>query len=175
MLRDVVASGAGEVFLNNVDRDGTMGGYDLELIRSVTQDVNVPVIACGGAGTVGILLKALEGEASAVAAGSMFYFTEGTEQYLFRYLKPTDLLGLHLVDRWHTDGGDASLRARVEGLRIYSSSVPCLCLRHDAASGAPLLRSISVSQEFIAPSCASTIRSDLRLHYPWLSGWPALT
>lgn len=93
-VKDVVASGAGEVFLNNVDRDGTMGGYDLELIRSVTQDVNVPVIACGGAGTVEHLAQGVrEGGASAVAAGSMFLFHGRHRAVLISYLKPTDLWG----------------------------------------------------------------------------------
>lgn len=94
-VKGLVASGAGEVFLNSVDRDGTMGGYDLELLRSVTQEVNVPVIACGGAGTVEHLAQGVrEGGASAVAAGSMFVFHGKHRAVLINYLKPTDLQGI---------------------------------------------------------------------------------
>lgn len=67
--------GAGEIFLNSIDRDGTMEGYDLELIRSVTAAVDVPVIACGGAGRVADFGRAVkEGGAAAVAAGSMVVY-----------------------------------------------------------------------------------------------------
>jgi cyclase len=67
--------GAGEILLTSVDRDGTMSGYDIDLIRSVTEAVNIPVVACGGAGCVGDFAAAVsEGGASAVSAGSMFVF-----------------------------------------------------------------------------------------------------
>lgn len=74
-VRQLVAAGAGEIFLNSIDRDGMMAGYDLDLVRSVTQHVNVPVVACGGAGTVNHLIEAVrDAGASAAAAGSMFVF-----------------------------------------------------------------------------------------------------
>jgi len=67
--------GAGEILLNSIDRDGTMSGYDVELIKSITSVVGVPVIACGGAGNVNHFREAVSsGGASAVAAGSMFVF-----------------------------------------------------------------------------------------------------
>jgi cyclase len=67
--------GAGEIFLNSIDRDGTMEGYDIEMIKKVTDSVSIPVIACGGAGKIEDFVKAVKrGEASAVAAGSMFVF-----------------------------------------------------------------------------------------------------
>ncbi len=67
--------GAGELLINSVDRDGTMSGYDIGLIRKVSQAVGIPVIACGGAGAAADLGKAInEGGASAAAAGSMFVF-----------------------------------------------------------------------------------------------------
>jgi cyclase len=70
-----VANGAGEVLINDVDRDGTQQGYNLELVRRFTDNLSVPVIACGGAWTTDHLLGAVrEGGASAVAAGSMFVF-----------------------------------------------------------------------------------------------------
>jgi cyclase len=68
--------GAGELLLTSVDRDGTMRGYDLELIRRVTAAVGIPVVACGGAATRQDLVSALdEGGAAGAAAGSMFVFT----------------------------------------------------------------------------------------------------
>jgi len=67
--------GAGEILLNSVDRDGTQSGYDIELIRSVTGAVGVPVIACGGAGKIEDFRAAVkEGGASACAAGSMVVY-----------------------------------------------------------------------------------------------------
>ncbi|MFA5060539.1 MAG: AglZ/HisF2 family acetamidino modification protein [Candidatus Omnitrophota bacterium] len=67
--------GAGEIFLNSIDKDGTMSGYDIALIKSVTQAVNIPVIACGGVGKLEDFRDAVEnGGASAVAAGSFFVF-----------------------------------------------------------------------------------------------------
>jgi cyclase len=67
--------GAGELFLNSIDRDGTMQGYDIPLIKSVTQAVSIPVIACGGAHNLDDFSQAVKsGGASAVAAGSMFVF-----------------------------------------------------------------------------------------------------
>lgn len=67
--------GAGELLLNSVDRDGTLRGYDLELLRRTTQRVGLPVIACGGAGSLEHFREAIhDGRASAVAAGSFFVF-----------------------------------------------------------------------------------------------------
>lgn len=66
--------GAGEVLLNSIDRDGTMAGYDLPLITEVARAVSVPVIACGGAGSVQDFRLAVGAGASAVAAGSLFVF-----------------------------------------------------------------------------------------------------
>ncbi|MEP6624946.1 MAG: HisA/HisF-related TIM barrel protein, partial [Acidimicrobiia bacterium] len=71
--------GAGEILLTSVDRDGTLEGYDLELLASVTAAVTVPVIASGGAGSARHMVEALEvGGASAVAAASVFHFTQLT-------------------------------------------------------------------------------------------------
>ena len=94
-VRALVAAGAGEIFLNSVDRDGMMAGYDLELIRRVTGAVNVPVVACGGAGTVEHLLTAVrEGGASAVSAGSMFVFHGKHRAVLINYPTQAELKGI---------------------------------------------------------------------------------
>ncbi len=67
--------GAGEVLLTSVDRDGTQKGYDLALLRQVTEAVSIPVIASGGAGSLDDFRAAVqEAGASAVAAGSLFVF-----------------------------------------------------------------------------------------------------
>jgi cyclase len=71
--------GAGEILLTSIDHDGVMEGYDLELTRRVAQAVRIPVIASGGAGNYQHMADALRiGYASAVAAASMFLFTEQT-------------------------------------------------------------------------------------------------
>ncbi len=67
--------GAGEILLTAMDRDGTQEGYDIELIKSVTSAVGIPVIACGGAGKIeDFRLAVKEGGASACAAGSMVVY-----------------------------------------------------------------------------------------------------
>jgi len=69
-----VNCGAGEIILNSVDRDGGMEGYDLELIRTISAEVDVPVIAAGGCGSKDDCVAAIKNGASAVAAGSIFYW-----------------------------------------------------------------------------------------------------
>ena len=67
--------GVGEIFLNSIDNDGMMTGYDIELVRSVSSAVGIPVTACGGAGGIPDLKKVLQqGGAHAAAGGSMFVF-----------------------------------------------------------------------------------------------------
>ena len=69
--------GAGEIFLNSIDRDGSGAGYDIELLQKVVKSTNIPVIACGGVGSYSDFSKGLiEGGASAVAAGNIFHFKE---------------------------------------------------------------------------------------------------
>ena len=69
--------GAGEILLNAIDRDGTKTGYDLNLIKMVSDAVSIPVIACGGVGHPNHFFEGImKGNASAVAAGNFFHFTE---------------------------------------------------------------------------------------------------
>lgn len=69
------SQGAGEILLNSIDKDGTWTGYDIALIKSITESVRVPVIACGGAASMKDLAEAIYlGHASAATAGSMFVF-----------------------------------------------------------------------------------------------------
>ncbi len=79
--------GAGEILLTSVERDGTMDGYNLEVTKAVSEAVQIPVIASGGCGSYHDMHSALtEGKASAVAAASIYHFTEltplGAKEYL---------------------------------------------------------------------------------------------
>ena len=85
--KEVEALGAGEILITSVERDGTMEGYDLELLKSVSAAVRIPVIASGGAGNYEDAYQALTtGQASAVAMASIFHFTEQTPLEVKKYL-----------------------------------------------------------------------------------------
>jgi cyclase len=85
--KELDALGVGEILLQSADRDGMMDGYDIETIRSVSESVTVPVIASGGAGEFEHLEEAIvDGHANAVAAASMFHFTEQTPMEAKQYL-----------------------------------------------------------------------------------------
>jgi cyclase len=84
--------GAGELIINSIDRDGSMEGYDIELIKTVSDSVTIPVVALGGAGKVEDLNEAVQnGHASAVAAGSMFVFHGPRRAVLINYPQPEEL------------------------------------------------------------------------------------
>lgn len=84
--------GAGELFLNSIDRDGMMQGYDIELIRSISSAVSIPVVACGGAGKLQDLADVIKlGGASAAAAGSLFVFQGPLRGVLISYPSPSEL------------------------------------------------------------------------------------
>ena len=84
--------GAGEILLTSVERDGAMQGYDVDLVRAVAEAVRIPVIASGGAGSYDHMFQALaEGGASAVAAASMFHFTQQTPLEAKQYLSARGL------------------------------------------------------------------------------------
>jgi cyclase len=89
--RAVAKLGAGEILLNSIDRDGTMQGYDLELIRRVSSAVSVPVVAVGGAGRLEDFASAVASGASAVAAGSMFVFHGKHRAVLITYPQYSEL------------------------------------------------------------------------------------
>lgn len=77
--REMEDRGAGEILITSIERDGTLQGYDLALIEAVVRSVKIPVIASGGAGSYQHMVDAvLKAGASAVAAASMFHFTEQT-------------------------------------------------------------------------------------------------
>jgi cyclase len=77
--RELEDRGAGEILITSIDNDGMMQGYDLGLIEAVSQSVRIPIIASGGAGNYQHMIDAVhQAGASAVAAASMFQFTEQT-------------------------------------------------------------------------------------------------
>ncbi|TAL62395.1 MAG: imidazole glycerol phosphate synthase subunit HisF [Bacteroidetes bacterium] len=79
-------SGAGEIMLNSIERDGMMAGYDIDLIKRVSQAVDIPVVACGGAGSTQHFAEVVKtGSASAVAAGSMFVYHGSRKGVLINY------------------------------------------------------------------------------------------
>jgi cyclase len=76
---NLVRLGAGELLVTSMDRDGTRGGYDLELIRTIADQVAVPVVASGGVGGLDDLVAGvIDGHASAVLAASIFHFGEAS-------------------------------------------------------------------------------------------------
>jgi len=92
-------SGAGELVVNNVDRDGTMIGYDIEYIHKIADSVNIPVIALGGAGTLNHLKEVvMNGGASAAAAGSMFVYFGKHRAVLINYPEQKQLQQLFGVN-----------------------------------------------------------------------------
>ena len=78
--------GAGEIIVQSIVRDGTMQGYDIELIRRISEAVTIPVVALGGAGNLGHLAEACrEGRANGLAAGSIFVFQGPKRGVLINY------------------------------------------------------------------------------------------
>lgn len=85
--------GAGEILLTSMDRDGTKAGYDLGLLRAISESVRIPVIASGGVGTLDHLVEGLTvGKADAVLAASIFHFKEYTVTEAKKYLRKKGVL-----------------------------------------------------------------------------------
>lgn len=84
--------GAGEILLTSMDKDGTKQGYDLELTRAISQCVNIPVIASGGAGTLSSIAKVLkEGKADAALAASIFHYKKYSIKQVKQYLRKNNV------------------------------------------------------------------------------------
>jgi len=98
--KEVAALGAGEIMMTSVDREGTGLGYDVELTRQVSKSVNIPVIACGGAGKLEHIRDViLKGQADAVSIASMLHY---------------DLINNHRVDADYSDEGNIEFLKRRE-------------------------------------------------------------
>lgn len=78
--------GAGEILLGNIVKDGTMTGYDIDIIQEITSRLSIPLIASGGAGEYEDFVSAVNAGASAVAAASIFHFTQQTPMGAKNYL-----------------------------------------------------------------------------------------
>ncbi len=91
-IRDLELNGAGEIYISSVDRDGTLEGYDIELIKSIIKDIKVPVIINGGAKDINDFSQAIkECGISAVSAGSMFVFKGPHKAVLITYPEYVEL------------------------------------------------------------------------------------
>jgi len=84
--RKVESYGAGEIILNDINRDGMMDGYNLDLIEQISNAVRIPVVACGGAGSYNDFAAAFKHGAHAVAASAMFCFSDQTPAEAAEYL-----------------------------------------------------------------------------------------
>lgn len=90
--RKVEDLGAGEILVNSIDRDGSKSGYDLKLIKMISDAVKIPIIACGGIGSSNHFLEGFKmGGASACAAGNFFHFTEHSPIIVKSYLANNEL------------------------------------------------------------------------------------
>ncbi len=90
-LQQHVRAGAGEILLNSVDKDGTLSGPDLDLIKTASETIDVPMIALGGVSSLEDIKATVEAGASAVAAGSFFVFHGPHRAVLITYPKYSDL------------------------------------------------------------------------------------
>lgn len=84
-VRHIQEQGAGEILLTSIDREGTMDGYDLDLIQRVAKVTTVPLVAAGGAGSITDFRKAIDAGANAAAAGSLFVFSGSLRGVLISY------------------------------------------------------------------------------------------
>jgi cyclase len=92
-IKKLEEMGIGELFINSIDRDGTMTGYDLDLVKNISDMVRVPVIACGGAGELSDLARVTrQAKASAASAGSLFVYHGSRNAVLINYPDKNDLI-----------------------------------------------------------------------------------
>lgn len=86
--KEIVKKGAGEILLQSMDKDGTLSGYDLELIKMISDNTDVPVIAASGVGEWQHLVDGIKvGHASAVAAANIFHYTEHSTRHAKEYMR----------------------------------------------------------------------------------------
>jgi len=91
-VKQAEKNGAGEILLTSMDKDGTKSGYDIELLKRVTDKIRIPVIASGGVGNLEHLYDGIKkGGASAVLAASIFHYGEFTIQQVKEYLASKDV------------------------------------------------------------------------------------
>jgi imidazole glycerol-phosphate synthase subunit HisF len=93
-IKQAIEKGAGEVFLNLVDKDGMCNGYDLNFIKQVSKEITTPLIVCGGANKQEDFKNAINSGADACAAGSMFIYKGNYKAVMINYPKYNDILNL---------------------------------------------------------------------------------
>ncbi|TGK83412.1 imidazole glycerol phosphate synthase subunit HisF [Leptospira montravelensis] len=104
-------SGAGEIFLNSVDRDGSYLGYDLDLIQSVTNSVSIPVICCGGAKNASDMVHVFSNtKVSAAAASNFFQFTEHSVNVSKSFVRKTENIRLETHANYNENEFDSEMR-----------------------------------------------------------------
>ena len=84
-------SGAGELLVTSMDKDGTQSGYDIDLMKKISSNVNIPVIASGGVGTLDHLAEGISAGASAVLAASIFHYGTYSVEEAKQYLASKDI------------------------------------------------------------------------------------
>lgn len=100
-------NGAGEILINSVDNDGKKQGFDIDLINITLSQLNIPVIAVGGAGTSRHFLEIFSNTTiDALAAGNMFHFTEHSIIALKSFLKNSGINNIRINDEYNYDGYD---------------------------------------------------------------------
>lgn len=92
--------GAGEILLYAMDKDGMMNGYDKETILDISKELNIPIIACGGAGHISDIKSALDNGASAVAAGSIFVYYGKHRAVLINYPDERDFINANIYKEY---------------------------------------------------------------------------
>lgn len=85
LMNHILKLGVGEILLTSIDKDGSRSGFDYKLIEKFKQGVGIPIVACGGAGSLEDFRSAIEAGASAVAAGAMFFFKGSFNAVLINY------------------------------------------------------------------------------------------
>lgn len=90
-LNMIISSGAGEILLTSVDNDGMQLGLDLKLIKKITSLVSVPVVACGGVGSIDDISKGIHGGASGIGVGSIFVYSGPLKGVLISYLSNEEI------------------------------------------------------------------------------------
>ena len=89
--KKIELNGAGEILLTSMDKDGTKSGYDVKLLKAITKNTNIPVIASGGVGTLDHLVQGIKSGASAVLAASIFHYGTYTINQAKEYLASKDI------------------------------------------------------------------------------------
>ena len=97
-VKKVQDYGAGEIIINSIDKDGTLSGYDLDIIRKISDNVTIPLIALGGGANITHITDALANGADAVAAGAMFVFHGKHRAVLISYLSKNDFEFINRFD-----------------------------------------------------------------------------